>query len=177
MRGTRQRELPAARGAPPPGALQGSRRAEAVAVVPAVETSPGVRNWPRLEVHEAHVEVHALAHQGAALLCEEEEFGSAPTRRRRLRTTTSKLKARRAATHFSARENVFTSPWRTGSRPLPLSGRPRKRPLHLHQAKFRLEGGEFHFHGQRVAGYNGAAPLDVVHAGEEEISFPSVIGL
>ena len=25
----------------------------------------------------AHVEVHALAHQGAALLCEE-EFGSAP---------------------------------------------------------------------------------------------------
>ena len=33
---------------------------------------------PRLEVHEAHVEVHALAHQGAALLCEEEEFGSAP---------------------------------------------------------------------------------------------------
>ena len=52
---------------------------EAVAVVPAVETSPGVAQaQPRLEVHEAHVEVHALAHQGAALLCEEEEFGSAP---------------------------------------------------------------------------------------------------
>ena len=39
---------------------------EAVAVVPAVETSPGVAQaQPRLEVHEAHVEVHALAHQGA----------------------------------------------------------------------------------------------------------------
>ena len=49
------------------------------AVVPAVETSPGVAQaQPRLKVHEAHVEVHALAHQGAALLCEEEEFGSAP---------------------------------------------------------------------------------------------------
>ena len=47
---------------------------EAVAVVPAVETSPGVAQaQPRLEVHEAHVEVHALAHRGAALLCEEDK--------------------------------------------------------------------------------------------------------
>ena len=61
---------------PPPSS---PRIAVIVAVVPAVETSPGVAQaQPRLEVHEAHVEVHALAHQGAALLCEEEEFGSAP---------------------------------------------------------------------------------------------------
>merc|ERR1719426_481931 len=43
--------------------------------------------------------------------------------------------------------------------------------LHLHEAELRLECREFHLHDERVARDHGAAPLDVVHTGEEEITF------
>ena len=42
--------------------------------------------------------------------------------------------------------------------------------LHLDEAELGLEGGELHLHHESVAGDNWAAPLDVVHAREEEVA-------